>query len=106
MSCLSFTMKESTIHNTPPTPWSVLEFTFSNRNTDSEIIIMCKKCFVRHLTAANFSGSPQLKEKYLYFLEVARNFELRQSRHRTQMVGRASHTLSPKHAPGRPQFPV
>ncbi|POR33089.1 Serine/threonine-protein kinase PKH1 [Tolypocladium paradoxum] len=70
-------MEDSTIHDTPPPPWSVLEFTFSDRNTDSELIIMCnKKCFVMHSAAANFSDSPQLKERYRFFLEVARNFEL------------------------------
>ncbi|KAM4066783.1 kinase [Hirsutella rhossiliensis] len=70
-------MGDSTIQDTPPLPWSVLEFTFSDRNTDSELIIMCNKtCFVVHLAAANFSESTKLKEKYIFFLDVARHFEL------------------------------
>ncbi|KAK7414108.1 hypothetical protein QQX98_007051 [Neonectria punicea] len=61
----------------PPPPWSVLEFTFSNRDTDSELVITCcGKRFFLHLFADNFSESPQLRERYLFFLEVAENYEL------------------------------
>ncbi|KAL3588220.1 hypothetical protein FPOAC2_14119 [Fusarium poae] len=38
---------------------------------------MCNaKCFVIHLSADNFSESPKLKERYLFFLKVAEEFEL------------------------------
>ncbi|KAF1814697.1 hypothetical protein P152DRAFT_392425 [Eremomyces bilateralis CBS 781.70] len=61
----------------PPPPWSVLEFTFSNRNTDSELVITCcGKRFSLHLFADNFTESPRLKERYLFFLEVAEHYEL------------------------------
>ncbi|KPM42122.1 hypothetical protein AK830_g4420 [Neonectria ditissima] len=61
----------------PPPPWSVLEFTFSDRETDSELIISCcGKCFCLFLFAENFSESSRLKERYLFFLKVANNYEL------------------------------
>lgn len=61
---------------TPPA-WSVIHFTFSDRNTDSQLVVMCNdKCFVIHLSADNFSNSPKLKERYLFFLKVADKFEL------------------------------
>ena len=46
--------------------------TFSNRDTDSELVIMHNgKRFVIYLFADNFSESPQLRERHLFFLEVA-----------------------------------
>lgn len=70
-------MVDSDIHGTPPPPWSVIGFTCSHGNTDSELTIMCKmKRFAIHSTAANFDDSPQLKETYLTFLEVAQNFKI------------------------------
>ncbi|KAI5465123.1 hypothetical protein BGZ63DRAFT_379387 [Mariannaea sp. PMI_226] len=61
----------------PLPAWSVLEFTFSDRNTNSELVIMCKnRRFIIHLFADNFSQSILLKKQYLFFLEVAENFEL------------------------------
>ncbi|KAJ6443272.1 hypothetical protein O9K51_04451 [Purpureocillium lavendulum] len=60
-----------------PPPWDVVEFTFSDRDTNVELTILCNKtCFTLKATAANFSDSPELEEKYLFFLNVARNFEL------------------------------
>ncbi|KAF5586078.1 kinase subdomain-containing protein [Fusarium pseudocircinatum] len=57
--------------------WSVTLFTFSDRDTDSELVVMCKdKRFVINLSADNFSESPKLKERYLFFLQVAEEFEL------------------------------
>ncbi|WZH48509.1 Protein kinase domain-containing protein [Fusarium acuminatum] len=61
---------------TPPA-WSVILFTFSDRDTDSELVVMCNdKCFVIRLSADNLSKSPELKERYLFFLQVAEEFEL------------------------------
>ncbi|RBR22715.1 hypothetical protein FVER53590_03265 [Fusarium verticillioides] len=63
----------------PQTPlgWSVIQFTFSDRNTDSELVVMCKdKRFIINLSADNFSESLKLKERYLFFLQVAEEFEL------------------------------
>ncbi|KAF5681561.1 kinase subdomain-containing protein [Fusarium denticulatum] len=61
---------------TPPI-WSVIQFTFSDRNTDSELVVMCNdKCFVICLSADTFSKSTKLKEHYLFFLQVAEEFEL------------------------------
>ncbi|KAF5984237.1 kinase subdomain-containing protein [Fusarium coicis] len=60
-----------------PAAWSVIQFTFSDRNTDSELVVMCNdKCFIIHLSADTLSGSPKLKERYLFFLQVAKEFEL------------------------------
>ncbi|KAF4436826.1 kinase subdomain-containing [Fusarium acutatum] len=61
---------------TPPA-WSVIQFTFSDRNTDSEQVVMCNnKRFIISLSADTFSESPKLKERYLFFLQVAEEFEL------------------------------
>ncbi|KAF5713320.1 beta transducin [Fusarium globosum] len=61
---------------TPPA-WSVIQFTFSDRNTDSELVVMCNnKRFVIRLLADTFSESARLKERYLFFLQVAEEFEL------------------------------
>jgi hypothetical protein len=61
---------------TPPA-WSVIGFTFSDINTNSELEVMCNaKRFVIHLSADNFSESPKLRARYLFFLQVAEEFEL------------------------------
>lgn len=61
---------------TPPA-WSVIGFHFSNRNTNSELMVMCKdKRFVIRLFTDNFSESPKLRDRYLFFLQVAEEFEL------------------------------
>ena len=61
----------------PPPAWSVLMFTFSDRNTDSELVVMCKKRrFIIRMFADNFVHSSVLRDRYLFFLEVAENFEL------------------------------
>ncbi|KAL6694455.1 hypothetical protein J3F84DRAFT_400224 [Trichoderma pleuroticola] len=57
--------------------WSVLEFTFSDRSTDSEFVFTCRQHrFIVHLAAENLAASPQLREKYLFLLDVAEHFEL------------------------------
>lgn len=59
-----------------PPPWSVIEFTFSNADADAELVVMCNHVrFVIHATEHGFASSPQLREKYLFFLEVAENYE-------------------------------
>ncbi|SCV40020.1 uncharacterized protein FFB14_07369 [Fusarium fujikuroi] len=58
-------------------PWSVLEFTFSAKDTDTEFVVMCNyRQFIIHASADSFSQSPTLKNKYLFFLKVADNYEL------------------------------
>ncbi|KAI1023679.1 hypothetical protein LB505_011210 [Fusarium chuoi] len=60
-----------------PPPWSVIEFSFSNKDTDSELVVMCNyHQFIISVSADSFAKSPALKDKYLFFLEVADNFEL------------------------------
>ncbi|KAJ4200844.1 hypothetical protein NW759_015759 [Fusarium solani] len=57
--------------------WSVVGFHFSTRNTDSELTVMCNsKRLVLRLFADNLFESPKLKERYLFFLRVAEEFEL------------------------------
>ncbi|GKU14668.1 protein kinase [Fusarium langsethiae] len=61
---------------TPPT-WSVIGFSFSDKNTNSELEVMCNgKCFVIHSSADYFSESPELKKRYQFFLEVAEEYEI------------------------------
>ncbi|KAG5758150.1 hypothetical protein H9Q72_013709 [Fusarium xylarioides] len=61
---------------TPPA-WSVIQFTFSDRNTDSKLVIMCNnKRFIISLSADTFIESPKLRDRYLLFLQVAEEFEL------------------------------
>ncbi|PWI66191.1 hypothetical protein PCL_05409 [Purpureocillium lilacinum] len=62
---------------TPPPPWTLVEFTCSDKDTDVEFIISCSRTFFSLTsTAANFSDSPLLEQQYLFFVEVARNVEL------------------------------
>ncbi|KAF3072987.1 hypothetical protein CFAM422_004911 [Trichoderma lentiforme] len=57
--------------------WSVLEFTYSDRSTDSEFVMMCHQHrFIVRLSVEQFITSPQLRERYLFFLDVAEHFEL------------------------------
>ncbi|PKK55005.1 hypothetical protein CI102_321 [Trichoderma harzianum] len=68
-------MEDIPINDTPF--WSVLEFTFSDRSTDSEFVMMCHKHrFIVRLSIEQFVASPELREKYLFFLDVAEQFEL------------------------------
>lgn len=61
----------------PPPSWSVIEFSFSNLDTDSELVVMCNyRQFMISLSADSFSESSALKSKYMFFLEVAENYEL------------------------------
>lgn len=49
--------------------YSVIEFTFSDHDTETEFIVLCNgKRLLIHLSADNFSESPSLKNKYLFFL--------------------------------------
>ncbi|KZZ95361.1 Protein kinase-like domain protein [Moelleriella libera RCEF 2490] len=60
-----------------PPPWSVIEFTFSNLDADAELVVMCNHVrFVIHATEDGFASSPQSRERYLFFLKVAENYEL------------------------------
>ncbi|WAO87262.1 Protein kinase domain-containing protein [Fusarium falciforme] len=60
-----------------PLEWSVVGFYSSTRNTNSELTVICNgKRFVLRLVADNLSESPKLKERYLFFLRVAEEFEL------------------------------
>lgn len=60
-------------------PWecTVTEFVFSDRNTDSELTIMCHGNRV-HITisAENLSGSSAVQSQYLHYLKVAESYEL------------------------------
>lgn len=61
---------------TPP-EWSVILFYFNTKSTSSELTVMCNsKRFILRLLAENLSESPKLKERYLFFLQVADEFEL------------------------------
>ncbi|KAK2595449.1 hypothetical protein QQS21_006859 [Conoideocrella luteorostrata] len=61
----------------PAPAWTMLEFTFSIENTDAKMVALCNGRRVdTYLFAENFTQSPSLKEKYLFFLQVAENFEL------------------------------
>ena len=66
------------MESTPsPPPWSVVEFTFSNKDTNSELVLMCNyQRFIIHLFEENFTHSESLRNKYLFFLNVAENYEL------------------------------
>ncbi|KAM3510837.1 hypothetical protein MY11210_005499 [Beauveria gryllotalpidicola] len=65
------------VNSVLPPPWSVIEFTFSNLDADAELVVMCNHVrFVIHATENGFASSPQLREKYLFFLQVAENYEL------------------------------
>ncbi|KAF5971648.1 cocaine esterase [Fusarium bulbicola] len=58
-------------------PWSVLEFTFSSQDTDTEFVVMCNyRQFIISASADSFSKSAALRNKYLFFLKVADNYEL------------------------------
>ncbi|KAI1401138.1 hypothetical protein F4819DRAFT_459350 [Hypoxylon fuscum] len=58
-------------------PYTITEFTFSAQNTESEVVVMCNgKRLVIYLFADSFDESPQLKERYLFFLRVAEEFEI------------------------------
>ncbi|CAJ0551389.1 Ff.00g113190.m01.CDS01 [Fusarium sp. VM40] len=61
----------------PPPPWSVIEFSFHPQDTDARLVVMCNyHQFTLSVSADSFSQSTALKSKYLFFLEVADNFEL------------------------------
>ncbi|EWG55540.1 hypothetical protein FVEG_13528 [Fusarium verticillioides 7600] len=58
-------------------PWSVIEFTFHSQHTDTEFVVMCNyRQFIISASADSFSQSSALRNKYLFFLKVADNYEL------------------------------
>ncbi|EXA35137.1 hypothetical protein FOVG_13908 [Fusarium oxysporum f. sp. pisi HDV247] len=60
-----------------PPHWREIKFSFSSQDTDSELVVMCNyRQFIISASADSFSQSPALKSKYLFFLEVADNYEL------------------------------
>ena len=65
------------VNSTLPPPWSVIEFTFSSLDAEAELVVMCNHVrFVVHATENGFASSPKLREKYLFFLTVAENYEV------------------------------
>lgn len=60
-----------------PAPlWSMLEFEFSSRDTDANMTAICNgRRVVVRITANKFTLK-NVRDKYLFFLEVAENFEL------------------------------
>ncbi|KAH7308526.1 hypothetical protein B0I35DRAFT_442125 [Stachybotrys elegans] len=63
-------------HGLPPA-WTMLDFTFHVEHTDATLVTLYEgHRIVAHLLADNFSQSPTLKEKYLFFLQVADEYEL------------------------------
>ncbi|OTA98144.1 hypothetical protein M426DRAFT_326226 [Hypoxylon sp. CI-4A] len=67
---------ESTEIDVPPY-YSVIEFSFSEHDTDAELRVLCNGTRIHiYLSEENFAESPQLKEKYLFYLRVAEEFEL------------------------------
>jgi serine/threonine protein kinase len=57
--------------------YSVVDFTFSDFDTESELAVMCNgKRFHITLSANNFEDSPFIKESYIHYLQVAEAFEL------------------------------
>ncbi|KAI1167529.1 hypothetical protein F5B18DRAFT_602066 [Nemania serpens] len=58
-------------------PHAITQFTFSDQNTESELVVMCNgKRLVIHLFADSFDDSPLLKQRYLFFLRVAEEYEI------------------------------
>lgn len=52
--------------------FEIIEFTFSDRNSDSEFIVISSgKRFIIRLFEDRFSEAPHLQERYLFFLRVA-----------------------------------
>jgi hypothetical protein len=60
-----------------PAPlWSMLEFEFSALDHDAQMVALCNgRRVVIRLSPNNFATA-SIKEKYLFFIEVADNFEL------------------------------
>ncbi|KAF2790793.1 hypothetical protein K505DRAFT_409621 [Melanomma pulvis-pyrius CBS 109.77] len=55
----------------------VAEFMWSDRNTDSDLTVICNgKRFYITLSADDFEESPSIKESYIHYLQVAEAFEL------------------------------
>lgn len=57
--------------------YTVTEFILSDRDTETEFIVMCNgKRLLMRLSANNISESHSLKDQYLSFLRVTEGFEL------------------------------
>ncbi|KAG9253127.1 uncharacterized protein F5Z01DRAFT_659198 [Emericellopsis atlantica] len=74
----SNTMSATSEDSSPASPaWNVIEFTSSENDTHSELVVMCAyRRFIVTLSADNFSRSSALRKKYIFFLEVAENYEV------------------------------
>jgi hypothetical protein len=69
-------MSDSPSRGKEPT-YSVIDLTFSSEDKDSYLNIYCNgKRFLLYLFTDNFNKSPTSKERYLFFLKVAENYEL------------------------------
>ncbi|KAK9443761.1 Protein kinase domain-containing protein [Metarhizium brunneum] len=70
-------MSDVNERTTSTPPWSVIEFSFSAEDSDSELVLLCNQTrLIIRLNASNLSDSPKLQEQYAFFLEVAENFGL------------------------------
>ncbi|KAI6093660.1 hypothetical protein F4821DRAFT_3250 [Hypoxylon rubiginosum] len=57
--------------------YNVIEFSFSENDTDAELSVLYRGTRLHiYLFEENFAESPQLREKYLFYLQVAEEFEL------------------------------
>ena len=58
--------------------YSVVDFVFSDHDTESELTVMCNGTTRFHITlsASNFEEEPSMKETYIHYLQVAEAFEL------------------------------
>ncbi|KAH7379534.1 hypothetical protein BKA66DRAFT_138664 [Pyrenochaeta sp. MPI-SDFR-AT-0127] len=57
--------------------YSVVDFIFSEHDTESELTVMCNgKRFHITLSAESFEESPSIKKTYIHYLQVAEAFEL------------------------------
>jgi hypothetical protein len=69
------TMESSEISNLPN--YNVIEFSFSEHDTDADLGVLCNGTRLHiYLAEENFANTPQLKEKYLFYLQVAEKFEI------------------------------
>ncbi|KAI5859500.1 hypothetical protein GGS23DRAFT_585683 [Durotheca rogersii] len=69
------TLESSEIDGLPY--YNVIELIFSEHNTDAKLNVLCNDTRLHiYLFEENFTDSPQLKEKYFFYLQVAEEFEL------------------------------
>ncbi|PMB71378.1 hypothetical protein BM221_001465 [Beauveria bassiana] len=61
---------------TPPR-WSVIGFTFSKPHLSAEFVVMSNRLrYVIHATDASLAKSPELREQFRFFLDVAENTQV------------------------------